>query len=285
MTLLEADVKRRNIPRELHPAQSSHEPKPAAETRPDLDLRSGLPLVIDTQALVATGLLPNEKQADSVAHEYRSIKYWLRLQQPRSTGGAESKSRLLGVTSALPGDGKTTVSLNLGLSYTDDDEGVILVDADLAKRGLSQALGAIDRPGLANLIATESLRLNELLLRTSIPGLFLLPAGNVSRRGIELIGTTRGSKVVSQVAQLAGERTVIFDTSPLLLTSESSLLAAWMDQIVLVVRAGQTSQDAAVAARARLQRSVPTSVILNDWKPLGLAEREYHDSYNEYHKR
>ena len=115
--------------------------------------------------------------------------------------------------------------------------------------------------------------------------MFLLPAGNVSRRGIELIGTTRGSKVVSQVAQLAGERTVIFDTSPLLLTSESSLLAAWMDQIVLVVRAGQTSQDAAVAARARLQRSVPTSVILNDWKPLGLAEREYHDSYNEYHKR
>ena len=285
MTSFEADMKRRHIARELHATQPLQESRSAIETRLDLELRSGPPLSIDTQALMAAGLLANEVQADSVAHEYRSIKYWLRLQRTQSATVSESKSRLLAVTSALPADGKTTVSLNLALTYASDDEGVILIDADLAKRGLSQALGASDRPGLANLIATESLRLNEMLLRTSIPGLFLLPAGNVNRRGVELIGTTRCSKVISHIAQLAGERTAIFDTSPLLLTSESSLLAAWMDQIVLVVRAGQTSQDAAIAARARLQRSVPASVILNDWKPLGLAEREYHDSYNEYYKR
>jgi len=173
----------------------------------------------------------------------------------------------------------------LGLSYADDDEGIILVDADLAKRSLSYALGASDRPGLANLIASESLRINEVLLRTSIPGLLFLPAGSVSGRSVELLGTTRGSKVISQIAQLAGERSVIFDTSPLLLTSETTLLAGCMDQIVLVVRAGQTSQDAAIAARASLPRTVQAAVVLNDWKPLGLAEREYHDHYNAYHKR
>jgi len=284
VTSVDADMKLRNVARDLQSTPPAAESRPVAETRSDLELRSSLPLVIDIQALTDIGLLADETQADAIAHQYRSIKYWLRL-QPRGTAAADSKTRLLAVTSALPGDGKTTTSLNLGLSYASDDEGVILVDADLVKRSLSHALGVGDRPGFANLIATESLRINDVLLRTSIPGLFLLPAGHVSRRSVELIGTTRGSKVVSQIAQLAGERAVIFDTSPLLVTSESSLLVAWMDQIVLVVRAGQTSQDAAIAARARLPRSVPASVILNDWKPLGLAEREYHDGYNEYHKR
>jgi len=77
----------------------------------------------------------------------------------------------------------------------------------------------------------------------------------------------------------------LFDTSPLLLTNESSLLAAQVGRIVLVVRAAHTLQDAVIDARSRIPPAVPVSVVLTAWEPLGLAEKDYYNRYEDYYAR
>jgi exopolysaccharide/PEP-CTERM locus tyrosine autokinase len=164
----------------------------------------------------------------------------------------------------MPGDGKTFNAINIALSIASEkDTSVLLVDADVAKPQISNLFGVNEQPGLIDLLANPDVPLSSTILRTDVPGLSLLPAGTSHDFATELLASQRMQDVADELSRSVPNRIVIFDSPPILVTSESRELASRVGQIVLVVCAGQTQQQAVEAALGNLDQDKAINLVLN----------------------
>jgi protein-tyrosine kinase len=222
-------------------------------------------LPLDLDALREAGLLPPAHQERELAQQFRQIKRPL-INNALGRGGITplTDGNLVMIASAVPGEGKTFTSLNLALSMRlEEDVTVLLVDGDVVNPRLSQILGADDSRGLLDVIKDPNLALSSAILPTSVPGLSFLPAGHQEPNATELLASARMSEVVAQLARQDPSRLVLFDSAPLLLTTESHALTQVAGQIVMVVRADQTPQHVVLEAVETLSESKSVSLILN----------------------
>jgi protein-tyrosine kinase len=239
----------------------------------------GKSIRVDRAALRASGLIPPEKQERRLANEYRHIKRPLIAAALGKGVNPLPKGHLIMVASALPGDGKTFTSMNLALSMAlEKDISVLLVDADVAKPHISTTFGVAAEPGLVDALANAELDIESLVIPTDFPGLSILPAGRAHETATELLASERMEHIVSALAQSDARRIVVFDSPPLLLTSESRALADVVGQIVLVVRAGATSKSAVTDALALLGDDKPVGIVLNQ-AVMGSSEGYYGYNY------
>jgi protein-tyrosine kinase len=221
-------------------------------------------LALDLDALREAGLLPPAHQERELAQQFRQIKRPL-INNALGRGVAPlADGNLVMIASAVPGEGKTFTSLNLALSMRlEEDVTVLLVDGDVVNPRLSQVLGADDSRGLLDVIKDPNIALGSAILPTSVPGLSFLPAGHQEPNATELLASARMSEVVAQLARQDPTRLVLFDSAPLLLTTESHALTQIAGQIVMVVRADQTPQHVVLEAVETLAESKSVSLILN----------------------
>jgi capsular exopolysaccharide synthesis family protein len=147
------------------------------------------------------------------------------------------------ITSCLPDEGKTTVSLNLSIVLASGvSSSVILIDADLRRRSLTSSLGLNGRPGLANLLAGDG-ELKACLLKTQVDNLLVLPAGSRVQNPAELIASVRMRTVLQELKEQHESAYVIIDSTPIVSTSEPNVLTELVDGVVLVIRAERTRRD------------------------------------------
>jgi exopolysaccharide/PEP-CTERM locus tyrosine autokinase len=237
---------------------------------------------IDRDRLQAAGHLPSGKMERLVSNQFRHIK---RPVIKNALGrGAEPvpNGHLVMVTSSLPGEGKTFSSLNLALSIArEKDLEVVLIDADVAKATVSRIFGLQAAPGLLNALADDLLDVESLILPTDVKGLSLLPAGHCAEEDIatELLASTRMDEVAARIGARSAHRIALFDSPPLLLTNEARVLASLMGQILLVVRAGVTPQQAVLEAIGYVDEQKPLGLVLNQSK--GHAPGSYY-GYGAY---
>jgi exopolysaccharide/PEP-CTERM locus tyrosine autokinase len=236
-------------------------------------------VTIDQRALRTAGLLPPEHQERELARQYRQIKRPL-ISAAMGRGQERSpKGNLIMVASAMPGEGKTFMSLNLAFSIArEKDLSVLLVDGDVAKPQISKLLGADAEAGLLDVLRTPSMDVESVVLGTDVPNLFLLPAGRQSDNATELLTSQRMNEVLSRMSERFPSRIVVFDSPPLLLTAESQALAQELGQIVVVVRAGYTPQQAVLDAVEMLGTSKPVSLVLN--QSMRTPNSDYYYYYN-----
>ncbi len=221
-------------------------------------------IVIDHQALRAAGLLPPENQDKTLAQQYRRIKRPLIAKALGRGTTPLANGNLIMLASAIPGEGKTFMSLNLALSMTlEEDIRVLLVDADVAKPHISKLLGVEGEPGLLDVLRVAQLDIESLILKTSIPGLSVLPAGKPCENATELLAGARMQELFSRMSERDPYRIVLFDSPPLLLTTESLALAHVLGQIVVVVCAEKTPQKTVLEALTQLGQDKPVSLVLN----------------------
>jgi exopolysaccharide/PEP-CTERM locus tyrosine autokinase len=225
---------------------------------------TGRLIPLDLDALREAGLLPPAHQERELAQQFRQIKRPLinnalgRGVEPLPEGN------LVMIASAVPGEGKTFTSLNLALSMRlEEDVTVLLVDGDVVNPRLSQVFGADDARGLLDVIKDPTLAVMSAILPTTVPGLSFLPAGHQDPNATELLASARMSEVVSQLARQDPSRLVLFDSAPLLLTTESQALTQIAGQIVVVVRADETPQHVVLEAVETLAQSKSVSLVLN----------------------
>lgn len=225
---------------------------------------SGLVVNIDYDLLRKAGLLAPDAQQHRIADQYRLIKRPI-LNIASGQGAYQSDdANLIMIASPMPGDGKTFNCINLALSIaTEKDKSVLLVDADVAKPHISRLFGVDNEPGLIDLLTDESLAVGDLLLRTNVPGLRLLPAGQSNEHATELLASKRMASIVETLSTTFPDRIVIFDSPALLLTSEAPVLASLMGQIVVVVCAGVTPRHAVLEAVEILDPEKAISLVLN----------------------
>ncbi len=228
---------------------------------------------VDRDALRKAGLLPPVSEEREIAHQFRSIKRPLirRAFESAQTEAPESRARrAIMVTSALPGDGKTFTSLNLALSLAmERDHSVILVDGDVLKPHISQLFQAGNEPGLLNVLDNSTQDIASVILPTDLPGLSVLPVGRQSSNATELLASTRMLNVIHDLEALDSRSIVVVDSSPILLTSEARVLTSLFAQVVMVVRAGNTPQQAVLDAVKLMGEGQNVNLVLNQALHVG----------------
>ena len=232
---------------------------------------------IDISAMRAVGLLAPQDEERQIAAEYRIIK------RPLLAGmTGENRLRLgnvLVITSALPNEGKTFTSLNLALSLAlERDRKVVLVDGDVAKAHLTHLFGLDGEPGLLDL-SVAGREIDETIVKTDYPSLYLLPAGSKHAEATEIL---RSERTASLLTSLAADprRIVLIDAPPLLMASEAGVVASLAGQVVLVVKAADTPQEAVMRAIETIAEDQPVSLLLNQADAVQVHGYGYYGRYN-----
>jgi protein-tyrosine kinase len=219
-------------------------------------------IAIDFNLLRAQGELPEAGLERRFADYYREIKR--PLIQSMLSGDARLDSRLVLVTSALPGEGKSFTALNLALSVARErDVSVLLVDGDVPKGHLSRTFGLQGAPGLLDALTDESIDIESFVVGTDIKGFEILPAGNPTEGAAELVASARMAQIATRLARHP-RRLVLFDCPPLLASSEARALKQIPGQILIVTRAGRTPRQALLDAIALIDKSKLHGLVLND---------------------
>jgi receptor protein-tyrosine kinase len=220
-------------------------------------------VALDFSALEAAGHLVPGQTRTPLADEFGQVKRPL-ITNARLADAVARRLALIMVTSAMPGEGKTFCAINLAMSIAAEiDLSVLLVEADVVRPSLLSYLGLPPGPGLLDVIADPTLDLSRVVLETNVPKLSLLPAGSPNAMSTELLASAAMEQLLSSLAEGAGERVVIFDTPPLLLTNEAQVLASRVGQVVLVVEAGGTPRQSVGQALAMLEHCPLILPLLN----------------------
>ena len=253
---------------------------PARPATPSEEARSSRRVNIDLARLASTGYLTPEATRSQLADEFRVIKRPL-LNHIRSRNGEQTnRAQLLMVTSALPGEGKTFTSVNLAMSLAMEmDNTVLLVDADVSRPSVLSKLCLPMAPGLLDLLTNPALAVSDVLLRTNVEKLVLLPAGKAHSHATELLASDAMARLVDELANRYPDRILVFDAPPLLPSPESRVLATHMGQVIMVVAAAQTQQRAVEQALAALDACPVVHPLLNK------ISRSEVGSYYDYHSQ
>lgn len=245
------------------PRQATHTSNPAS---PNLTSSSSSREVeINFERISEMGMLTLDQGKNQLTEEYRVIKRPLLNNAFGKNAANIPHANLIMVTSALPGEGKTFSAINLAISMASEmDRTVLLVEADVAKPAACQYLG-ISEPekGLVDYLAEPDLDIADLMLKTNVPKLSIFPAGQRHAHSTELLSSVNMQNLMEELSQRYSDRVVIFDSPPLLLTSEAVVLAGLMGQIVLVIEAGKTPQSVVKDAVALLDANQIVGVLLN----------------------
>lgn len=165
------------------------------------------------------------------------------------------------VTSPGAGDGKTTTSANLALTMAQEfNHGTILVEADLRRPTLAGLCGVSSDRGLVDVLIGGA-SLEDVLVQIPDQNLFVLPAGQMTSRSTELLGSTMMARLIETLRSRFDR--VVVDSPPVTL-ADTHVLARLVDGMLIVVRAGVTSRPALEHALEGIERERIAGLVLND---------------------
>jgi capsular exopolysaccharide synthesis family protein len=224
-------------------------------------------------------LVTLQRRLSSVAESFRAT-----LTSILFSGNGKGAPRMIVVTSASPGEGKTTVAVNLAIAAAETGQRVLLIDADTRKPRVHDVFEVLNEGGLTGALRGE--KWEEMLKESGVPGLSVLTAGPGVAGPSNLLYSEHIANLLDRVR--ATFDMVVFDTPPMMQIPDARLLGKMTDGVVLVVRAGVTTRDAAVAARMRLAEDGVNFIgtVMNDWDPSGNpgGYYGYYGKYSTYHR-
>jgi capsular exopolysaccharide synthesis family protein len=265
----------------------SNNRKSAAIAGPD-DNPSNLPAVSHRVELTTW-----QRKPSAVAESFRAT-----LVSILFSGENGSRPRVMVVTSANPAEGKSTVVSNLGIAVAEVNQKTLLIDADLRKPRLHDVFNLNNDNGLSDLLRSKGTIAESLaggaIQSTHIPELFVMTSGSRTSAATSLLYSNRMPELL---AKLRTEfETIFIDTPPMLQIPDARVLGRMVDRVIMVVRAGKTTRDAALAARQRFSEdgTQMLGTILNDWNPKrspngyygyqsGYYYGGYRNNYNGYY--
>jgi exopolysaccharide/PEP-CTERM locus tyrosine autokinase len=244
-------------------------PPVAIATAHDQTLRSSEPAIssrqvtLDLDAMSAAGIVTPNAPRSQAADQYRVIKRPLITNAMGKGATILKHGNLIMVTSALAAEGKSFTAINLAMSIAAElDNTVMLVDADVARPSLPRMLGLEPGAGLLDLLEGKA-DMAGVLLKTNVDKLTLLPSGTPHPRATELLASDAMRALLDDMAKRYSDRIIIFDSPPLLLTTEARVLATQMGQIVMVVQADKTLQADVQHALSTIESCPLRMLVLN----------------------
>lgn len=218
-------------------------------------------------------LLPQSKPRHAISEAYRSLRTALLL-------SSAEQLRLIAVTSAQSGEGKTATASNLAVVMAQLGKQVLLIDADLRKPRLHRVFSLSNREGLVHCL-TGAEPIEKVMQPTAVDGLHVLPSGTIPPNPSELLASDRMRELLHSAQRRFD--LVIVDTPPLLAVTDAALVGAMVDGIVFTLHAGRVLRDEARASTDRLRQSGVRvlGTVLNRYQP-GKAADGKHYYYYQY---
>lgn len=248
-------------------------PPPPIAAQPAPAREVGRPALIDMPALIKAGLIGGGSRGARILEELSIAQNNLLRYSFGETGAAATRSEhLVMITSALAGEGKSFVALNLAAAIAHQAERrVLLIDADAKPNSLGHIFGVSAAAGLLDL-AAEGRALADLIIPTARANLEFLPLGG----GGESLSRARMASLVAEIGRQDRGRLILLDTAPCLLSSDPHTLAPVVGQTVFVIAAGLTQQSEIESALDLVQTCPVVSLLLNKVKSgSGLAFGSY----------
>jgi protein-tyrosine kinase len=241
--------------------------QPPPVSHPEASPQKGKPnqkITLDYKALAELGYAVPDSESKQLAEEYRIIKRPVVMNAFGKGAAPIEHGNLISIASSLPSEGKTFTALNLGMSIASEmDATVLLIDGDVIKASLTKLIGADSNRGLIDLLEDPQCKVNDVILDTQNPKLKIIPAGTRSAQSTELLASQAMERLLAELAERYMDRIILFDSPPILATSEASVLNHLMGQVLLVVEAGGTPVDAVKDAISRLDTDKAVGLVLN----------------------
>jgi receptor protein-tyrosine kinase len=263
--------------------QDANELRPSlAPTAAPALFAPGPQLTLDRGRLASFGIAIPSSARSRTVEEFRLVKRNLMAAWSQSDLTGDRRSgRLIMITSARPGEGKTFTSINLALAFASErDVKALLVDVDTQHPGLPKIFGIPGDKGIVDVLAGD-LELSEVLIQTNFPNLMLLPAGRGGPHVPELLSSREMGALLVELMQRLSDRFIIIDTPPCMASSDAAALAPLVGQIVFVVEAHSTQQAEVEAALSMLSACPQISLLLNKSDTLA---SEHFGSYGYYYQ-
>lgn len=219
---------------------------------------------IDMVTVASRGIITPDTARSQLGAELRVLKRPLLRNVLGKSAAPVKNANLIMITSAVPGEGKTYLAANLAMSIAMElDHTVLLVDADVERPSLPGVLGFGHEKGLLDVLLDSRLDLSQVILKTNVEKLSIVPAGTHHSRATELLASAAMNKLLAEMALRYPDRIIIFDSPPLLVTTEARALAGHMGQVIVVVRADSTSHAEVKHAVAALEICPVKMMVLN----------------------
>jgi polysaccharide biosynthesis transport protein len=234
------------------------------------------PVTETGEAQAGIDLLPHSDSRSAIAEAYRAFRTSLLL-------ASASSPKVIVISSTFAREGKTTTSVNLATVLAQMGKPVLLIDADLRRPRLQKVFRGKMNLGLVNYLAAN-IPIEDVIQDTQVPNLSLILSGPTPPNPSELLGSDRMKHLIHEIR--AKFAFVIFDSPPVMAVTDSIVLAANADGVVLCVHGGQTPRDIVQRAAERLRQSnIPVlGALLNnlDLQQYGYSfKKSYYDYYDE----
>lgn len=229
---------------------------------------------LDLDKLHQEGFITPKYSNTLLSSSFRIIKRPL-LNNIAGKGASQvENANLIMLTSASPGEGKTFSAINLAISLAmEKDKHVLLIDSDVNKPSHHKVFGFENRAGLTDYLLDEVEDMGEVLWRTNVASLSVMSAGRLYEYSTELLASEAMDRFIHEISTRYKDRIIIFDSPPLLHTTESGVLASHMGQVVLVVEA-ETTLNHVVRKSLDL---LPNEIVL-----MLLNKQREKNSYDQY---
>ena len=226
------------------------------------------PRLIDHPHLVLVN-----RPGSPLAERYRRLR--LRLEQ--GTPDFPVRPQMTLITSAVPGEGKTTTATNLALAYAEDrGHKTLLVDADFRRPSVSRYIAPPPKLGFSDVLAGEA-TLDQTLIEMPGSGLWVLPAGTPRTTPLELLQHKCLGSVIAELRRRFHR--IVIDAPPTVPFTDAAVLASQADGVLLLVRAGTTTKPLIRKARESLSEANVLGVVIND-VVFTVVDR-YYDQYDD----
>mgnify|MGYP003571130259 CR=1 FL=1 len=218
---------------------------------------------LDLKGLGKLGYLTPDTDNKVLFEQYRRIKLPVLKSAFEHESGKENKNIVM-VTSSVAAEGKSFTSMNLAMSIAYEyNYTVLLIDADVTKQMSSKVMGVEGANGLIEYLTGKEEYLENLILRTNIPKLSLIPSGSHSDMVTELYSSNRMNRLIEELSTRYNDRLIIIDTPPVLEDSSAKVLTHLADQIVYIIEAEKTPRHVVENGLRMLNRKDSIGIVLN----------------------
>jgi len=215
--------------------------------------------VIPADAVFDDKLVAYYQRTSMASEQFRRLRTY--ITSPRLDG---SYPKTILVTSTLAGEGKSLIAANLAVMIAAELQShALLVDCDLRNPSLSKLFRLHQKKGLSNYLAGDD-KIEDILIKTPVDKLSIIPGGSLEENPVELIGSNKMKSLVQDLKARYDDRFIIFDSSPILPTTEPSVLNKMVDGIIMVIMSGKTPRESVTQAIKVLDKEKILGIVLNN---------------------
>ena len=261
------------------------EVKETLEVKHDMHFEGGLP---DRYTRLISHYAPKSTLAESFRTLRTAVKFLC----------LEKGVKTMVLTSSSAGEGKSTASTNLAITFAQIGSKTLLIEADLRKPAISKSLGIDREPGLSDVVLGNyewkevvrtvtdimmgDMSMEETMLTPGFDNLNIITSGSIPPNPSEIINSQRMTEFIAQVK--ANYDVVIFDTAPILPATDAVILGSKTDGVIILYRVGEIARGALKRAKTQMDniKANVLGVVLNGLKPEASSDYQHYGYYKYY---